>query len=277
MLSTASIEYQSQAIVNLRNATDLIRFPRHHEANGWPVGPVCEISGPSLPGLCPSLGERLGLRPESRTHELAQGRMPSLQATQARCLCHGAGRMPTRRDPLCRRAASAYDSLMSNFYDYDVLVIGGGHAGTRGGPGRGPHGGQDRAADHQSRYHRPDELQSGHRRRGQGADRARNRRPRRRHGPRHRCHGHPVPRAQSQQRSRHARPAGTGRQAGLSDRNQTPLRRTAEPRACGRKPSTTWSRKGRGPRSASPASAWPTARSTARGPSCSAPARSCGD
>ena len=39
--------------------------------------------------------------------------------------------MPTLpRDPLCRRAASAYDSLVSNFYDYDVLVIGGGHAGT---------------------------------------------------------------------------------------------------------------------------------------------------
>src|SRR5271165_819065 len=30
----------------------------------------------------------------------------------------------------CRGATSVYDSLMSNFYDYDVLVIGGGHAGT---------------------------------------------------------------------------------------------------------------------------------------------------
>ena len=28
------------------------------------------------------------------------------------------------------KVLSAYDSLMGNFYDYDVLVIGGGHAGT---------------------------------------------------------------------------------------------------------------------------------------------------
>ena len=54
------------------------------------------------------------------------------------------------------------------------------------GPGGGPAGAQDRPADHERRRRRPDELQPGHRRRRQGADRPRDRCPRRRDGQGHR-------------------------------------------------------------------------------------------
>ena len=73
-------------------------------------------------------------------------------------------------------------------YRFDVVVVGAGHAGPRGGPGGGADGPAHGPADDQLRHRRPDELQPGHRRRGQGADRPRDRRPRRRDGRDHRRH-----------------------------------------------------------------------------------------
>ena len=49
------------------------------------------------------------------------------QATPAHSFILPAGSLPGK---LPERIPSAYDSSMGNFYDYDVLVIGGGHAGT---------------------------------------------------------------------------------------------------------------------------------------------------
>src|SRR5271157_2074645 len=72
------------------------KLPGVLEANGWPVGPECERMGRSLPGLRPSLGERLGLRPERRIAD----EMPTLRATQAGCLHYeihfAAGQLPSK-------------------------------------------------------------------------------------------------------------------------------------------------------------------------------------
>ena len=100
---------------------------------------------------------------------------------------------------------------------------------VRSGAGGGPHGSQDRALDDESRHHRPDELQPGHRRSGQGADRPRDRRPGRRDGPRHRRDGHPVPHAQPDQGAGHAQPPRPGGQKGVSVLDEAPHRRAAEP------------------------------------------------
>ena len=58
----------------------------------------------------------------------------------------------------------------------------GGACRARSGPGPGPDGPPHGAFDPQLRHRRPDELQPGDRRRRQGADRPRGRRPRRRDG-----------------------------------------------------------------------------------------------
>ena len=154
---------------------------------------------------------------------------------------------------------------MGNPYDFDVLVIGGGHAGSEAALAGGPLRGKTALLDQQPRHHRPDELQSGHRRRGQGADRPRNRRPGRRDGPGHRRHRHPVPHAQPQQGAGHARPARPGRQAGLSAAKSNASSKRSRACACGRKRSRTcWSKAQRRRIAArSSASASPTARSIA--------------
>ena len=101
----------------------------------------------------------------------------------------------------------------------------------RGGAGGRAAGSADGAAHDQLRHRRPDELQPGHRRRGQGADRPRDRRPGRRDGPGDRRHRHSVPHAQSPQGPGDAQPAGPGRQEGVSGRDQAARRRAAEPHA----------------------------------------------
>ena len=140
------------------------------------------------------------------------------------------GRRPR---PVLRTAERQYDGLRMTASVYEYRRAGDRRRPCRhrGGAGGGAAGRQDGAADHQSRHRRPDELQPGHRRRGQGADRPRDRRPGRRDGPGDRRHRHPVPHAQPPQGPGHARPAGPGRQEGLSARNQTPRRRAAEPDA----------------------------------------------
>ncbi len=94
---------------------------------------------------------------------------------------------------------------------------GGRAAGGRGGRGAG--GGRVRRGL-QLRHGGADELQPGDRRRRQGADRPRDRRPGRGNGPGDRRHGHSVPHAQSPQGPGHAQPAGPGRQEGVSVRSQ---------------------------------------------------------
>ena len=92
-------------------------------------------------------------------------------------------------------------------YDFDVVVVGAGHAGTEAALAAARMGGPRGAIDDESGYRGPDELQSGHWRSGQRADRARDRRVGRRDGPRNRRDGDPVPHAQSAQRAGHAQPA----------------------------------------------------------------------
>ena len=167
---------------------------------------------------------------------------------------------------------------MTNAHDFDVLVIGGGHAGAEAALAAARLGAKTALLDQQSRHHRPDELQSGHRRRGQGADRPRNRRPGRRDGPGHRRHRHPVPHAQPQQGTRHARPPRPGRQTGLSAGNPANPRIAAGPdAAAGNRRRLVVKRRGRGERERrdplrlrnarceSPASASPAERRIARG------------
>ena len=161
-------------------------------------------------------------------------------------------------------------------YDYDILVIGAGHAGTEAALAAARLGARTALLTTNCDTVGADELQSGHRRRGQGADRSRNRRPRRRDGPGDRCHGHSVPHAQSPQGPGHAQPAGPGRQKALSARSQADCRRAAECRSAAgsgrrtadRNASAIETRDGRRARCAA-------TRSIAPRPWCSPPARFC--
>ena len=100
--------------------------------------------------------------------------------------------------------------------DFDVMVIGGGHAGCeaggRGGALRRAHG-----AGHPSlRHHRRNVLQSGDRRARQGPSGARDRRARRVDGARRRRGRHPVPRPQPPQGPGRPGTARPGRPQALS-------------------------------------------------------------
>ncbi len=71
-------------------------------------------------------------------------------------------------DDLRQSAISSFAGMFVYPKKYDVIVVGAGHAGVEAALGRRPDGLPDPAADHQRRHHRPDVLQSRHRRFGQG-------------------------------------------------------------------------------------------------------------
>ncbi len=176
--------------------------------------------------------------------------------------------------------------MATSQYDFDVLVIGAGHAGAEAALAAARMGAKTALLTSNLRHRRPDELQSGHRRRGQGADRPRDRRPGRRDGPGDRRHRHPVPHAQPPQGPGHARPAGPGRQAGLSAGDQADRRRAAGTLAAagdGRGPARRRAASGEGEARAVRIATRCDRRRARRaatpciapGPSSSAPARSC--
>ena len=102
---------------------------------------------------------------------------------------------------------------------FDIIVVGGGHAGCEAAGRGGAHGGADGARHAPVRHHRRDVVQPGHRRAGQGPPGPRDRRPRRPDGPGGRRRRHPVPPAQPLPRSGGAGPARPGRPQALQGRH----------------------------------------------------------
>ena len=92
----------------------------------------------------------------------------------------------------------------------DVVIIGGGHAGIEAAWAASRLGARTALVTVSIEGDRPDELQPRHRWHRQGADRPRNRRHGRPHGPDHRRSGHPVSPAQSLQGPGGLEPSGTG-------------------------------------------------------------------
>ena len=90
--------------------------------------------------------------------------------------------------------------------EFDVIVVGGGHAGTEAALAVRAHGLQDAAADAQHRDAGADELQPVDRRHRQGAPGQGSRCAGRRDGDRHRRGRHPVPHPQRSARARRCAP-----------------------------------------------------------------------
>ena len=132
---------------------------------------------------------------------------------------------------------------------FDVIVVGGGHAGTEAAVAAARRGCDGRPRDERARDHRPDVVQPGHRRRGQGHRRARGGRARRHHGARHRPRRAAVPHAQPQQGARGLGAARAVRSRALSARRAHPARgphpRSRRSRAPSRASSSTADRVGR--------------------------------
>ena len=116
-----------------------------------------------------------------------------------------------RHSPLRDRSRA----MIARANSFDVIVIGGGHAGCEAAAAAARMGAQDRADDPSVRDHRRDVLQSGDRRSGQGSSGPRNRRAGRPDGPGGGRGRHPVPGAQPAQRPGGARAARPGRPQAL--------------------------------------------------------------
>ena len=104
---------------------------------------------------------------------------------------------------------------------YDVVVIGGGHAGCEAAAAAARLGARTALLTHRPRDDRRDVVQPGDRRARQGPSGARDRRARRRHGPRDRPRRHPVPHAEPQQgaggaRARARRPTASSTAAAMA-------------------------------------------------------------
>ena len=117
--------------------------------------------------------------------------------------------------------------MISQQDSFDVIVIGGGHAGTEAA-GRLPGWAlRPRWSPIDFATDRRDVLQSRHRRPGQGPSGPRGRCPRRHHGPGRRRRRHPVPDAQPLQGSRRPRPPRPGGPQALSAAMQAAIMATA--------------------------------------------------
>ena len=145
-------------------------------------------------------------------------------------LCCGA---PTRH------TTTKFNKIMLFPTRFDVIVVGGGHAGTEAALAARAHGPRDAAADPQHRNARADVVQSVDRRDRQGAPRQGGRRAGRRDGARHRRGRHPVPHPQLEQGAGGARDPRAGRPRALQAGHPVAPRERAEPHAVpasGRRP-----------------------------------------
>ena len=123
--------------------------------------------------------------------------------------------------------------------EFDVIVVGGGHAGTEAALAAARMGAQDAAADPQHRDAGADELQPVDRRHRQGPPGEGGRCARRRDGDRHGRGRHPVPHPQFEQGPGRARHARAGRPRALQGGDPPPAGEPAEPVAVpagGRRP-----------------------------------------
>ena len=122
---------------------------------------------------------------------------------------------------------------------FDVIVVGGGHAGTEAALAAARIGRAHAAADPQHRDARPDVLQPVDRRHRQGPPGQGSRRARRRDGDRHRRGGDPVPHAQLEQGAGGARHARAGRPRAVQGARSGAGSRTSRTSRCSSRPSTT--------------------------------------
>ena len=156
-------------------------------------------------------------------------------------------------DPLPRPSYLSAEARFAMTNSFDVIVVGGGHAGCEAAAAAARIGARTALVTHRFATDRRDVVQPGDRRSRQGPSRPRDRRARRPDGPRRRRGRHPVPPPQPAQGAGRARPARPGRPQALRPRHAGRDRRHAEPdRHRGRGRRSRHRRRPRRPASSSP-------------------------
>ena len=194
LLGTAKLDPRAGQLCSARQlaaatrARDALAEALRAEADGFGLDAVAVCLTDALQALCDLTGEGRGRRHHRRgVRDLLCGQI------------NGGPRSALTRDK------ETYMDILGN---YDVIVVGAGHAGIEAAHAGGGAGCPDRRLHADAGLHRQHALQPVHRRHGQGASGARSGRPGRPDGPGRRRHLFAEPDAQPGQRSRRTQSAG---------------------------------------------------------------------